>query len=250
MRCFEERRHEQRKLESRVVDHKRSGTGGAMHELIRRAMLRWALAGAVLLAGCERAGSGVSVLVSDAGRGDVNAAAAAADVAARAGSAPVGTTFSVTLNQTLSAQTGRVGDVFTATLREPLRDGAGNAVVPAGAAVRGRLTEVARAGTLGESAVLRLAFESVSFFGRSLALEGTVMRAEPQRRLRPGVQPDSARSAAGAEPAPGRVLEAGAESGAAASGTAIAMGTTSVDVVLPAGSELVIRLDAPVATVQ
>ena len=47
--------------------------------------------------------------------------------------ASMGTTFSVTLNETLSTETNRVGDSFTATLNESVRDGSGNVLIPAGA---------------------------------------------------------------------------------------------------------------------
>jgi hypothetical protein len=73
--------------------------------------------------------------------------------------ASVGTTFAVTLNETLSTETNQVGDMFTATLEAPIRSVDGDVVVPAGAVVRGRLTQV-EAGPRGESN--SLAFESIS----------------------------------------------------------------------------------------
>jgi hypothetical protein len=167
--------------------------------------------------------------------------------------ASVGTTFAVTLNETLSTETNRVGDAFSATLREAIRSADGQVVVPAGAVVRGRLTQVNKSGHVGETGVIALAFESVSFEGRSLALTGTVVKAEPQRKNRSSTQSQVGKAAAGAAAGAvlGRVIGkdtkgtiAGAVIGAAA-GTAIAMGTADVDVVLPAGSDLVIRLDEP-----
>jgi len=169
-------------------------------------------------------------------------------------SAGVGTTFAVTLNETLSTETNRVGDMFTATLQAPIRGSDGEIVVPAGAVIRGRVTQVDKSGQIGETGVIALAFESISFEGRSLPLDGTVVKASPQRKTRTSAGSQVGKAAAGAAAGAvlGRVLGkntkgaiAGAVIGAAA-GTAIAMGTADVDVVLPAGSDLVIRLDSPI----
>ena len=167
--------------------------------------------------------------------------------------ASVGTTFSVTLNQTLSTETNRVGDSFSATLNSPILGSDGAVVVPAGATVRGRLTQVNKSGHVGATGIISLAFESVSFDGRSMSLDGSVVKASPQRKNRTPAKEQVAKAAGGAVAGAvlGRVIGkdtkgtiTGAVIGAAA-GTAIAMGTADVDVVLPAGSELVIKLDSP-----
>jgi uncharacterized membrane protein len=102
--------------------------------------------------------------------------------------------------------------------------------------------------------VLNVAFESVAFDGKSYPLEGTVIEANPQRSTRQSAGQQAGKVAAGAAAGAvlGRVLGKdtkstikGAVIGAAA-GTAIAMGTADVDVVLPAGSEMRVRLDAPI----
>lgn len=167
---------------------------------------------------------------------------------------PVGTSMLLTLNQTLSTETNRVGDSFTATLQSALTDASGNVIIPAGATVRGRLTQVDKSGHVGETGIIKLAFEAVSFGGSSYPMDATVTRANPQRSNRTSTREQAAKIGAGAAAGAvlGRVLGKdtrstvkGAVIGAAA-GTAVAMGTADVDVVLPAGSELVIRLDTPV----
>lgn len=164
---------------------------------------------------------------------------------------PMGTSMALTLNETLSTQHNRVGDSFTATLQSAVRDGYGTVIVPAGATVRGRMTQVNKSGHVGETGIIKLAFEAVSFGGRSYPLTATVVRANPERSNRTSTREQVAKVGAGAAAGAilGRVLGKdtrstlkGAVIGAAA-GTAIAMGTADVDVVLPAGSELVIRLD-------
>lgn len=167
---------------------------------------------------------------------------------------PMGTSMSLTLNETLSTESNRVGDSFTATLQSPVRDGNGNVLIPAGATVRGRLTGVNKSGHVGETGILKLAFEAVSFGGRSYPIDGTVVRANPQRSNRTSASSQVGKAAAGAAAGAilGRVIGKDTKStvkGAiigAAAGTAIAMGTADVDVVLPAGSSMDIRLDSPI----
>jgi hypothetical protein len=167
---------------------------------------------------------------------------------------PMGTSMSLRLNETLSTETNRVGDSFTATLQNAITDADGHVIVPAGATVRGRLTQVDKSGHVGATGIIKLAFEAVSFGGRSYPMDATVVRANPQRQNRTTTQEQAAKVAAGAAAGAvlGRVLGKdtrstlkGAAVGAAA-GTAIAMGTADVDVVLPAGSDMVVRLDTPI----
>jgi hypothetical protein len=168
--------------------------------------------------------------------------------------ASAGTTFAISLNETLSTGTNKAGDGFTATLQEPILDADGDVVVPAGATVRGRVTRVNHSGNVGETAVMNLAFESVSFGGKSYPMEATVIEANPERKTRQSAGTQAGKVAAGAAAGAvlGRVLGKdtkstlkGAVIGAAA-GTAIAMGTSDVDAVLRSGSTMRVRLDAPI----
>jgi hypothetical protein len=169
--------------------------------------------------------------------------------------APVGTTFAITLNETLSTKSNVPGDGFTATLQEPILDADGNVLIPSGATVRGRVTRVDKSDRVGETAVLNVAFESISYDGQSFPLEASVVEANPERRTRQTTGQQAGKVAAGAAAGAiiGRVLgkdTKGAIKGAvigAAAGTAIAMGTADVDVVLPAGSTMRVRTDAPIS---
>jgi hypothetical protein len=166
----------------------------------------------------------------------------------------MGTTMSLTLNETLSTRDNHVGDSFTATLQNAVLDADGDVLIPAGATVRGRLTQVEKSGHVGETGIIKLAFEAVSFNGRSYPMDASVVKANPQRSNRTSTGETVGKVAVGAAAGAvlGRVLgknASGTVKGAvigAAAGTAIAMGTADVDVVLPAGSEMVIRLDSPV----
>ena len=167
---------------------------------------------------------------------------------------PTGTTFAVRMNDQLSTETSRVGDAFTATLTDPIIDAAGNVIVPAGAVVRGRVTAVSPSTRVGQTAALKLAFEAISWGGESHPLQASVERADVQQSSRTSRTETAGKIAAGAAAGAilGQVLGrdteatlAGAAIGAAA-GTAIAMGTSDVDAVLPRGAEVVIRLDQPI----
>ncbi|MGH7476027.1 MAG: glycine zipper 2TM domain-containing protein [Longimicrobiales bacterium] len=169
-------------------------------------------------------------------------------------SVPSGTSFAVRLNQELSTETSRAGQRFTATLSEPIMAADGSVLIPAGATVNGVVTGVQKSGRVGETAVLKLSFESISTGSRTYPIESTLVDANPQRRNRTSTREQATKIAAGAAAGAilGRVLGKdtegtlkGAAIGAAA-GTAVAMGTADVDAVLPTGSRLVIRLDAPV----
>lgn len=172
-------------------------------------------------------------------------------------SVPSGTTLSLRLNEMLSTQTNSVGDGFTAMLTQPVRAMDGSVLIPEGAVVRGRVTGVQSSGRVGQTAMLKLAFESISWGSRSMDLNATVVEANPQRQQRTGRGEQAATIgvAAAAGAILGQVIGrdreatlAGAAIGAAA-GTAIAMGTADVDAVLPSGSRMVIRLDSPMSVV-
>jgi hypothetical protein len=167
---------------------------------------------------------------------------------------PVGTTMHLSLDVTLSTRDNEIGDAFTATVSAHVMDADGTVLIPAGATVRGRVTEVRKSGRVGETALLSLAFEAVSFEGESYPFEAAVVSANPERVSRESTGEQVGKAAAGAAAGAilGRVLGGNTKStvkGAvigAAAGTAIALGTADVDAVLKAGSPMVVRTEAPV----
>jgi hypothetical protein len=169
-------------------------------------------------------------------------------------SAPAGTTFAISLNETLSTGTNSVGDGFTATLQEAILDSEGRTLIPAGASVRGRVTRVQKSGNITQTGVIGLAFESISYGGKSYPLDATVIEAHPEKTTRQSTGQQAGKVAAGAAAGAviGRVLGKdtkstlkGAVIGAAA-GTAVAMGTSDIDAVLKAGSTVRVRTDGPI----
>lgn len=173
-------------------------------------------------------------------------------------SLPVGTTFAIHLDETLATDRNQPGDGFTATVQEPVYAADGSLLIPSGARIRGRVTGVDKSDRVGETAMIKVSFESIAFNGGSYPLDASVVEANPERRTRTTAKQQAAKIGAGAAAGAilGQVLGKdtkstlkGAAIGAAA-GTAIAMGTADVDAVLPAGSRMVIRLDGPIEVVQ
>ena len=170
-------------------------------------------------------------------------------------SAPAGSSFSVRLDQTLSTRGATVGQTFTATLTEPLVAADGSTVIPAGATVNGRVTDVQASGRAGQKARIAVAFTSISYEGETYPIDGTVTTAPAVRLVTRDSNGEKAAKVAGGAAiggVVGRVLGKstrstiiGAAVGAAA-GTAVVMGTSDVDAVISSGSTATIRLDAPV----
>src|SRR5687767_4718783 len=93
-------------------------------------------------------------------------------------SVPAGTSFAVRLNQELSTRSTTEGETFTATLSEPLVAADGTTLIPAGATVRGRVTQSSKSGRTGQQAQLRIDFTSVSYGGETYSLSATTLDAE------------------------------------------------------------------------
>jgi hypothetical protein len=169
-------------------------------------------------------------------------------------SVPAGTNFAVRMDRELSTRNVSVGETFTATLSQALLAADGTMLVPAGATVRGRVTQASKSGRAGEQAQLRVDFTSVSFGGSTYSLSATTLNAEARLVTRDSNAEQAAKVGGGAVAGAvlGRVLGkdarstvAGAAIGAAA-GTAVAIGTADVDAVIPAGATVTARLDGPI----
>jgi hypothetical protein len=168
---------------------------------------------------------------------------------------PSGTTMALRMNQELSTRNARVGSTFTATLTEPIYGSDGRTLIPAGATVRGTVTEARESSRAGQEASLSIAFNSISFDGQTHPMSATTVSAPTRLVTRDSNTEKAAKIGGGA--AAGAVLGqvigrntkstiAGAAIGAAA-GTAVAIGTANVDAVISSGSRVTIRLDSPVS---
>jgi hypothetical protein len=169
---------------------------------------------------------------------------------------PAGATLQAKLDQTLGTKQSKVGDSFTATVENTITAQNGATVVPAGATIRGHVTALEPSKNVTDPSVIRLDFDQLAIGGRSYPFRASVARAAPQQVG--GDTRNETLQKAGIGAAAGAVLGAvlgdadlkhmaiGAVLGAAA-GTAISLGTGTVDAALPAGTTLTLRATPAVA---
>jgi len=169
---------------------------------------------------------------------------------------PAGATLQAKLDQTLGTKQSKVGDTFTATVENSITAQNGATVVPAGATIHGHVTALEPSKNATDPSVIRLDFDQLAFGGRSYPFQASVERAAPQQVG--GDTRNETLQKAGIGAAAGAVLGAvlgdadlkhmaiGAVLGAAA-GTAISLGTGTVDAALPAGTTLTLRATQAVA---
>lgn len=163
---------------------------------------------------------------------------------------PPGTALHVEMLDTVSSADNAAGDAVTARVTEDVVVDR-KVVIPAGSTVSGEVVEARGLKAIGGRALLRVSFDSVD-----LAAGEAPIRASWGREGKSETKKDAATiggaTAGGA--ILGRILSrdheargtvAGAIVGGAA-GTAIAAGTKGEEIVLAAGAQLTLRLDAPV----
>lgn len=163
-----------------------------------------------------------------------------------------GTELRLTLNREIAVDSVQSGDPFTANMERPVIRG-DYVVIPAGSRVSGRVTAVQKA-TDDNPAVIKLDFETIEVRGESLALQATLTETSPQTRSQMTGKLKKIGGGAGAGAVLGAVIGGGAKeailgaAAGAAAGSAVALGTKEKSAYLPAGSPIVLRLDAPLST--
>jgi hypothetical protein len=205
------------------------------------------VAGATL--GCARA----ATVESEAG-GTLEPVMSTGVTPVNARTLPSGVDLELTLDQSIGTKHSRVGQEFTATVRNNIHAQNGRVVVPAGAKVYGRVTGLDDSDHPGEAAAIRLDFERLSFGGRSYPFEAriTATNLETSRDRRVGVGDVAVGAAAGAVlgaivgEGDLRKILGGAAIGAAA-GTVIALGVGDTEATLPAGARMNVRTTQTVA---
>ena len=96
------------------------------------------------------------------------------------GTIAAGSTLSLVSNEKVCTNTNKVGDTFTGTVSEAVT-GTNGAVIPAGATVTLRVTTLKRSENINDKIVMEFAVQSISFGGRSYALDGSVASADVSR---------------------------------------------------------------------
>ena len=97
---------------------------------------------------------------------------------------PPDTVISVQMNGTLTSRTAHVGDKFNATVTVPVYVN-GRTVIPAGAIVEGRITQVTPAKRMNRSGTIGVDFDDIVFpNGSRVGLVGSLTSSDPSTRKR------------------------------------------------------------------
>ena len=161
-----------------------------------------------------------------------------------------GSKIDVAATDTITSRTAKIGDAFTARVVEDVKNAQGQVVIPAGATVNGKITEVKPAPNPRTPGTLTLSVASVTVRGNTYPIEGSVDSIETTHKGRGVTGGDAAKVGAGA--AAGAIL--GRVIGGNSNGTIIggvvggiagagaASHTKDSDIVLPKGAHIIIRL--------
>jgi len=167
--------------------------------------------------------------------------------------AGIGSFLDLAVQDTLSSRTTKVGDTFTASVVDDVKDAQGRVVIPAGSTVHGSVTGVKAAPNPNTPGTLTLALNSVSVNGTSYPIEARIDSLETLRQGRGVTTGDAAKVGAGAAAGAilGRIIgknTKGAVIGGvvgAVVGTGVAAQTKDADIVLPKGAHINASLSAP-----
>lgn len=162
----------------------------------------------------------------------------------------VGTRFDVAANDTISSRTSKVGETFTAHVIEDVKNAAGQVVIPAGATINGKITEVKPAPNPRTPGTLTLDVTSVTVGGKTYPIDAHVDSLETIHKGRGVTSGDAAKVGAGAAAGAilGRVIGGNSKGTViggivgAAAGAGVASTTKDSDIVLPAGAHIIVRL--------
>jgi hypothetical protein len=193
----------------------------------------------VLLAACST-GEGTKI---PAGSTSASAAPASYTLA-------TGTLVDAAITNAISSRHAKAGDVFTASVVDNVKSAAGSVAIPAGSMVQGTITEVKAASSAGSTGTLKLAVSSVTVRGKTYDVVASIdsLRTISEGRGIEGV--DAARVGVGAAAGAvlGRVIGGDATGTiiggvlGGAAGAAVSAAVKDVDIVLPAGSHLMLTL--------
>jgi hypothetical protein len=159
---------------------------------------------------------------------------------------PTGSALDVTLDKEIGTKSSRVGDEFSTTVASPVLAQNGETVVPAGAKIYGKVTGLTTSNHVGEAAAIRIDFERLVMNGLSYPFNATVSATNLETH---GDSRSETLKKAGIGAAAGAVLGAVLSGGdlqkilvggalGAAAGTAISLGVSDTEAVLPAGTTL------------
>src|SRR6266446_5966574 len=160
-----------------------------------------------------------------------------------------GTRVPATASDSISTRSAKAGDPFTATVSQDVKDATGRVVIPAGATVSGTITAAEPAPNPNSTGKIELSVTSVSVRGSSYSIDASVVAMDTVMKGRGVTKADAAKVAGGAVAGAivGKLLgknTKGAVIGGAA-GAAAGGASRDIDVVIPKGAAITVKLNAP-----
>jgi hypothetical protein len=164
-----------------------------------------------------------------------------------------GTSVPLTAGDTITTRAAKAGDHFSAAVSQDVKDATGRVVIPAGASVEGTISAADPAPNPSSSGRIELAVTSVTVRGLTYPIDASVVAKDTVMKGRGVTGADIAKVGAGAaagaivgkligKKTKGAVI--GGAAGAAA-GAAAARASRDIDVVIPKGAAITIKLNAP-----
>src|SRR5213080_230757 len=164
-----------------------------------------------------------------------------------------GTHVPLTASDTITTRTAKAGDAFSATVSQAVKDATGRVVIPEGATVSGTIAAAEPAPNPNSTGKIELSLTSVSVRGASYPIDASVVSMDTVMKGRGVTKADAAKVAGGAvagalvgkllgKNTKGAVI--GGAAGAAA-GAAAARASRDIDIVIPKGAAITIRLNKP-----
>jgi hypothetical protein len=169
-----------------------------------------------------------------------------------------GSFLDMAVADTISSRTARVGQEFTASVVDDVKDAAGHVVIPAGSTVHGKIDAVKPAPNPNTPGTLTLSVSTVTIRGKDYPLEAHIDSLETVRKGRGVTKGDAAKVGGGAAAGAilGRILGGNSKGTViggivgGAAGAAVAAGTKDADIVLPKGAHINATLTAALAVKQ
>ncbi len=167
------------------------------------------------------------------------------------GSIPAGSTVNLTSNSRICTNTNRVGQRFSATVRESV-DGSNGTRIPAGARATVEITQLERSENATDNVRMGFRVVSVSFAGRTYPIDATTTYANVDKVRNQPKDKDVQKVIGGAAVGAilGQVLGKDTKStvigaaGGAAAGTAAAAATANYEGCVPSGGRITVTLDS------
>lgn len=166
------------------------------------------------------------------------------------GTIAAGSTVSLSSSTRVCTNTHKVGDRFTATVRQSVT-GSNGAVITAGATATVEITSLRRSDNVNDPIVVGVAIRSISFGGRTYAVSGTTSSAQVDRVRSSTTRDDVKKVATGAAigAIAGQILGrdtrgtvTGAAAGAAV-GAGAAVATANYEGCIPTGGAITVSLN-------